>query len=209
MQQIQGQTTFEGYVIYKNEIQNPNPKIMSDSIYKEKLKLAFGGKTYLLQKYFYKGSNYKSEMTMGNIITQQLYSPSDFKLYTWMSNKDDATYLSTKESEDTIKEIKKIEGEEEILGIKCKKLSIVGTKSTVTYWYNSKYYMLRYEDYKTHQYGFWNEYLKQTGAMPLKFEYKTTNAHIITTATEVKNIKLKDSEFTLPKFKSISEIKMK
>ncbi|MFM2337252.1 MAG: hypothetical protein RL115_445 [Bacteroidota bacterium] len=205
---LEAQTSFEGYIIYRNMLLSPNPAMISDSLYQEKIKATLGGFPYFFQKYYYQGKNYKSEMNINGNTTLQLYNPNDLKLYTWSGGKEEATYVMTNVADDEIVKIEKFKEEEVILGEKCKKIVIIGKKMITTYWYNPNKYKVNYEDYKSHSYSFWNEYLKQTGALPLKFDVKTSTVHIISTANEVKVEKIKSDFFDLPKFKSVAQSKL-
>jgi hypothetical protein len=199
------QAKFEGSVMYKSEFKNLNPKAIADSVFVTRIKQALAGQTYMLQKYLYKEKNYKSEVKIGQHTTTQLYSHTDARLYTWQSNQDTATYVMANENDDKIKEIRPIEGEYEVMGIKCKKLFIISPKNVTCYWYNPEKYKISYDDYKTHTQGQWNEYLKIAGALPIKFETKTATFHIVSTAIEIKENKLNEADFRLPNFKKVSK----
>lgn len=206
--QINAQTTFEGFIAYKNELLSPNTQVISDSLYQEKIKPSFGGVPYFVQKYYYKGKYYKSVMTINGANILQVYNPNDLKLYWWSEKSEDATYVLSDEKNDEIKEIKKLDDEETVLGEKCKKLTIIGTNSITTYWYSPNKYKVNYEDYKTHNYSNWNEYLKLTGSLPLKYDVRTKTLHILSTGIEVKSEKIEDSFFDLPKFKNVTLSKL-
>jgi hypothetical protein len=197
------QGNFEGYIIYKNEPQNPSPTTISDTLFQKIIKQSLGGQNYVLQKYIYKEDNYLSEMSMGKSKTYQLYTPVQKRVYTWQEDKDTASYTLSEKYSDKIQSIKSLDGEEIVLGVKCKKLQIISTTTTTTYWYNSDTYKIDYRLYQTHNYGFWNEFLKIAGALPLKFQVKTKTYDILTTATEVKETKIMKNVFDIPKFKGL------
>jgi len=68
--------TFEGQVTYKTIMENPNPEMFTDSIFKEKiLKPVFGEQGFMLQKYFYKRNKYMSKISTGLENGFEIYSP--------------------------------------------------------------------------------------------------------------------------------------
>ena len=161
------------------------------------------GQLYSLQKYFYKGDTYKSEVGEETRKTFQVFKPKEKKLYTWQQNADTAVWVSSEQYSDKIKEVKQLEGEEDVLGIKCKKIVIISTLGETCYWYHPNKFKIDYETFKTHIYGNWSEYLKIAKALPLKYEIKSKIFHIVTTGIEVKELKINDSEFDLPLFKKV------
>jgi hypothetical protein len=205
---IHAQTSFEGYVVYKIEPQNPNKQLITDSVFYQRIKKVMSGQLYSIQKYFYKGDTYKSEVGVETKKTYQVFKSKEKRLYTWQQGVDSTIWVNSEKYSDKIKEVKQLPEEEVVLGIKCKKIVVISTIGETTYWYNPNKYKISYEAFKTHTYGNWNEYLKIAGALPLKFEVKGKMFYIITTATEVKEIKVKDSEFDLPTFKKVIQSPM-
>ena len=195
------QPSFEGFVTYKMTPQNPNVQLISDTAFYSRIKGAFGGQLYALQKYHYKNDSYKSEVEMGKIKTFQVFSPTEKKLYTWQNGADSAMIVSSETNLDKVTDIKQMEEEDLVLGIKCKKLVITTESAQTTYWYSPTKYKIDYNLFKTHNYGDWNSYLKIAGALPLKYEVKGKMFHLITTAIEVKEEAVLDTVFDLPKFK--------
>jgi hypothetical protein len=202
---IQAQTSFEGFVVYKMEPKNPNKQLISDSAFYDRIKKVMGGQLYSLQKYFYKGDTYKSEVGAEPKKTYQVFKPKEKRLYTWQQAADTAVWVDSEKYSDTIKEVIELDGEEDVLGIKCKRVVVVSNIAETTYWYNPNKFKISYEAFKSHIYGNWNAYLKIAGALPLKFEVKGKMFYIVTTATEVKEMKIQDTEFELPAFKKVSQ----
>jgi hypothetical protein len=200
---IHAQTSFEGYVVYKIEPQNPNKQLIADSIFYQRIKKVMNGQLYSIQKYFYKGDTYKSEVGVETKKTYQVFKPKEKRLYTWQQGVDSTIWVNSEKYSDKIKEVKQLPEEDVVLGIKCKKIVVISNIGETTYWYNPNKYKISYDAFKTHTYGNWNEYLKIAGALPIKFEVKGKMFYIITTATEVKEVKVKDSEFDLPTFKKV------
>ncbi len=196
---------FEGTLTYKIEPQNPNPKVISDSSFYNHIKASFNGRLYLLQKYHYKNNKYKSVVEIGESKTFQLYVSSEKRLYSWQSISDSATWVSSEINTDQIKGIKHLEEEEVVFDIKCKKVIILSEYGETTYWYNPTKFKINYELYKTHSYGNWNKYIEVTGVLPLKFELRGKTMHLITTATEVKEEKVFDTVFELPKLRLVKQ----
>ncbi|MEO5967517.1 MAG: hypothetical protein ABIP68_07600, partial [Ferruginibacter sp.] len=75
--------SFEGWITYKLEALNPNSEIISDSLFQEIMKEQFGDRGYMVQKYFYKGDNYISEVDAGKQIGYQGYNIKDKLIYAW------------------------------------------------------------------------------------------------------------------------------
>jgi hypothetical protein len=200
---IHAQTNFEGYVVYRIEPKNPNKQLIVDSVFYARIKKVMNGQLYSLQKYFYKGDTYKSEVGTEPKKTFQVFKPKEKRLYTWQQSADTAVWVDSEKYSDKIKEVRQLPDEEVVLGIKCKKIVVVSSIGETTYWYNPSKYKISYDAFKSHIYGNWNEYLKIAGALPLKYEIKGKTFYIVTTATEVKEIKVKDSEFDLPTFKKV------
>jgi hypothetical protein len=53
--------SFEGWIIFKIEARNPNPKMFPDSTWQKITKQQFGDRGYAIQKYYYKKDMYISQ----------------------------------------------------------------------------------------------------------------------------------------------------
>ena len=204
---VKAQSAFEGFVNYKIQPMNPNSKLYSDSSFYTRIRQAYNGKDYTVQKYYYKQDKYKSELeAKGGSVIYQVYNSESNKLFNWRNTTSDtAVIINAQTNRDTVIDVKQIPEIEEVLGVKCRKLVFIYKSSQVTYWYNPDKYKIDYELYKNHNYGNWNTYLKIAGALPLKFEVKAKNFLLVTTAVEIKEIPISDTEFKLPDFKVFLE----
>lgn len=181
---------FEGKVVYKLEVKNPNPNIVPDSIWDARVKDRIS-----YQKYYYKKSRYKS-ITDKKAI--QIYDPKEKSLINY-SIENDTSYVNTlpaDKSIDPVKSIKREDTDVKILGYKCKKLIVKGKLTETTYYYSPDL-EIPSKNFKGHNYGNWYQYLKETNALPLKIITKSSFVFMEMTATEVIPMKLKNSEFEI------------
>lgn len=179
---------FEGYVIYKVIMKNPNPKIISDSLWNARVP-----KKEFIHKYFYKKNKYKNIISGEGV---QLYSPTEDKIHVFKIEKDTvfSNSITTSKSIDPVISIKKLEGKETILDIKCNILVIKSKLSKSTYYYSSKL-RIPYKNFENHKYGNWSQYLEVTNSLPLKIISKSPFYFMEMTAIEIKEMKLKGSIF--------------
>ncbi|CAF3303912.1 unnamed protein product [Rotaria socialis] len=147
------------------------------------------------QDYYIKGSNYKSVFN-GAFTKMQIYKASENKSYT-LTSKNDTLYwedYSTNKDEAVKYELQK--NKETILGIACDVLIVEAKKSKTYFYFNSKY-NIDPELFKRHNYGNWYFTISKTKALPLKTVYETDQFILTSTATEIKELKLKDSLFEI------------
>jgi len=197
--------TFEGWITYKMEALNPNPKMIPDSTWQKGIKEQFGERGHIIQKYFYKKDKYISEMDAGKETGFQAYNSKDKLLYSWQLDSDTAITVDSKKYLDELVEIKDSEAVDTIMGISCKSIIVKSKMGQMTLWYNSDYFKMDASLYKGHKYGHWEQILKKIGCLPLKMEQKGFMTHIVQTATDFKEEPINDNQFTIPKFKTIIE----
>ena len=197
--------TFEGWITYKMEALNPNPKMIPDSTWQKGIKEQFGERGHIIQKYFYKKDKYISEMDAGKETGFQAYNTKDKLLYSWQLDSDTAITVDSKKYLDELVEIKDSEAVDTIMGISCKSIIVKSKMGQMTLWYNSDYFKMDASLYKGHKYGHWEQILKKIGCLPLKMEQKGFMTHIVQTATDFKEEPINDNQFTIPKFKTIIE----
>lgn len=195
--------SYQGWIDYKLEMKNPMPDKMSDAIWNQKMAERFSGATHFSQKYFYENESYMSETKMGNTINYQLYVPKEGLIYSWIKDADMATTLDSKKYSDAIKEIKYSDETEEILGITCKKITIISEMAETSYWYNSDYLKIDPTFFIGHKYGHYEALIEKTKSLPLKIEVKQFMLHMVCTAQMYEQTKLEANQFTLPKFKEV------
>lgn len=197
--------TFEGWITYKMEALNPNPKMIPDSTWQKGIKEQFGERGHIIQKYFYKKDKYISEMDAGKETGFQSYNSKDKLLYSWQLNSDTAITVDSRKYMDELVEITDSEAMDTIMGISCKSIIVKSKMGQMTLWYNSDYFKMDASLYKGHKYGHWEQILKRIGCLPLKMEQKGFMTHIVQTATDFKEEPINDNQFTIPKFKTIIE----
>jgi hypothetical protein len=189
---------FEGIITYEVKIENPNPELMSDSLFFLKSQ-----KTYI-EKYYYKGSKYKSVATINGEKETELYDPINQRLYTYDQDEDIASWTDTTKRLDEIIGIKKSEKTIELLDLNCKALAF-GLKNGIMFFIYSEKISLDANLFKEHQYNFWFDFLKITNAIPLKIKIQTQFENRTLTAINIERVKLSDKEFKIPKFEQIIE----
>jgi hypothetical protein len=197
--------TFEGWITYKLEALNPNPKMIPDSIWQQGIQEQFGERGHIIQKYFYKKEKYLSEMDAGKEKGFQAYNTKDKLLYSWQLNSDTAITVDSRKYTDELIEIIDIENADTIMGIPCKSILVKSTLGQMTLWYNADYFKMDAILYKGHKYGHWEQILKSIGCLPLKMEQKGFMTHVVQTAIDFKEEPIDDLQFSLPKFKTIIE----
>lgn len=197
--------TFEGWITYKMEALNPNPKMIPDSTWQKGIKEQFGERGHIIQKYFYKKDKYISEMNTGKETGFQAYNSKDKLLYSWQLNSDTVITVDSRKYMDELVEIKDSEAVDTIMGIPCKSIIVKSKMGQMTLWYNSNYFKMDASLYKGHKYGHWEQILNRIDCLPLKMEQKGFMTHIVQTVTDFKEEPINDNQFTIPKFKTIIE----
>jgi hypothetical protein len=197
--------TFEGWLTYKMEALNPNPKMIPDSTWQKGIKEQFGERGHIVQKYYYKKDKYISEIDAGKQTGFQAYNVKDKLLYSWQINSDTAITVDSRKSMDELVEIIDNEAVDTILGIPCKSITVKSKMGQMTLWYNSNYFKMDASMYKGHKYGHWGQILKKTACLPLRMEQKGFMAYIVQTAIDYKEEPISDNQFIIPKFKTIIE----
>lgn len=195
---------FEGWITYKVEVHNPNPEKIPDSTWQKGIKEQFGEKGYMLQKYFYKGPNYISEIEAGNQNGFQVFNPKDGLLYSWQKGSDTAFTVNSRESKDDLIEIIESDETNIVLNIACKSIVVKSKMGQMTLWYNSEYLKMDAKLYQGHVYGHWEGILHKIRCLPLKIEQKGFMSSITQTAIAYKHEEVNLTKFTIPKFKTIT-----
>ncbi len=200
---IAGQN-FEGSITYKIEAQNPNPEMITDSMWQQGMKEQFGERGHMLKTTYYKGANYLSEIDAGLSNGIQAFNPKDGLIYSWQTGTDSAISLDSKKSLDAFESITPVEGTETILGIECKGVLLKSKLGQMTLWYNPEHFALEADLYKGHIYGHWEQILGELGCLPIKIEQQGFAGHVVMTALSFKEEKLNDEKFEIPTFKEVS-----
>ena len=180
-QSFEGKITY--HTVYKSKIPN-----VSD----EQLTAMMGSS----QDYLIKGGNYKSN-TNGTMLLWQLYLNTDNKLYSKMPDSEVILWNDGGQYNDTVLSVELNKDVAEILGYKCDELILTCQSGIQKYYFNSKL-GVDVSLYTKHLYGNWYDYLKEAKALPLKSVVDTEQFSLTSLATEVKAMKIDDSEFKLP-----------
>jgi hypothetical protein len=183
---------FEGIITYKLEVKNPNPELISDSLWNVKV-----GNSISVHKYYYKSGNYKN-LVDGKEL--QIYNPESNKIYNYSIKKDTifTNIINAYKSIDSLKNIVKSDEIQFINGYDCNKLVIKSKLAESIYYYSNKV-KISAENYINHHYGNWYEYLKETNALPIKIIIKNKFLNLEMNAISVEKKKLSIREFKLPK----------
>ena len=179
---------FEGKVTYQNKYKSKIPQVTT-----EQLTSMLGTS----QEYFLKNGNYKS-VTNGTFSNWQLYINKDNKLYTKLSNKDTVYWQDASVFTDSIINFKINKNAVKICGYDCDEIIIKCKNSRQTFYFSSKF-KINSDLFKKHKCNMWYDYLKLTNAVPLKIIMDSPQYSIENVAVEIKPLKLKDSDFLLPK----------
>lgn len=196
--------SFEGQITYKTTVENPNPELVSDSIFKEKiLKPVFGERGYMLQKYFYKGNRFMSEISTGLEDGFEVYDPEQNKTYAWKTGSKEVVVRKTdKHSEmDAFVEFINTKEIDTILNIPCKKVLLKSKMGTTELWFNEDYLKVNYEDYSDYKLEHKNIIFQTYGCLP--FRAKTLNFTI--EIVEFNEESVSEDQFVIPEFDTIIE----
>ncbi|PWL32073.1 MAG: hypothetical protein DCO95_02515 [Roseivirga sp. XM-24bin3] len=193
--------TFQGTIDYKIEMMNPNPEIISDSLWQASLKESLGERGYIIQKYFYSGENYASEISAGKENGFQVFNPKDKLIYSWQADSDTATTLDSRKSFDSFIEMAENEDTEDIMGIQCKSITIKTKFGTTQIWYNNDYLKVDPKSYQGHIYGQYSYITERIKCHPLKTEMTGIGGHIISTVIDFEAVEIDSEKFKIPDFK--------
>lgn len=197
--------TFEGWILFHMEMQNPNPEFVSDSLWQATLMEQTGGLGYLPQKYFYKGENYISEIQYNTTLGYQAYNPDDGLLYSWKDQSDTAITVDSKKFIDEFISFEMIDEPETILGIPCQAAILKSKMGESKIWFNKDYFKLDPTTFQEHVYGHWNAIVREIQCLPLKYETHSFMVHTVQTAQKYEEVRVDVSKFEIPEFKTIIE----
>jgi hypothetical protein len=201
---LQGQN-FEGWIQYKLELKNPDETHFPDSAWQALLQKQFGPRGYMLQKNYYKGKQYFSELDTGKEHGVEAYNPKSGLIYAWKNGSDSATTINSRVYIDEIKSIIHKEDTMSILGIPCKSMVIKSKIGELVVWYNPEYMKMDPALYKNHVYGHMESILKEIGCLPLRIEHKSGLVQLQQTLVDYREVKLNKSLFQIPRFKVVTK----
>lgn len=148
------------------------------------------------QEYLTKNGNYKS-ITNGKFLQWQLYSKTDRKLYTKMANSEIIFWNDVSINADEVVKIEINKAVTKVLGYTCDEV-VLTCKSGIQKYYFNAAFGVDISLFEEHLYGNWYNYLKEAKAFPLKSIIENAQFTLVSTATEIKEMKLDDKEFQLP-----------
>ncbi len=192
---------FEGQITYKTTIGNPNNGMFTDSIFKEKIiKGVFGEQGFMLQKYFYKGNKYMSEISSGLENGFEVYIPEKKKIYAWKANSKEAVVKKTDEHPEIDAFVKFIDTKEidTILKLPCKKILIKSKMGTAEFWYNSDYLKVNAKDYAEFKLDHKHLIYEKYGCLPFRIRIGQLNIEVV----DFKSLEVPIEKFELPEFES-------
>lgn len=178
---------FEGKITYRCEYTSNMQNVTSEQ---------FGAMMGATQEYYIKGGSYKS-VTNGTLLQWQLYLNNENKLYNKMSNSETIFWNDGGINNDSILKSELHPKVAEILGYTCDELVLTCVSGVQKYYFNTRL-GVDLSFYTKHLYGNWFEYLKQSKSLPLKSVIETAQFTLVSTATEVKPMKLSENDFKLP-----------
>lgn len=193
----------EGWIKYKVTFKSPMPQMVSHEDYQALLEQEIGDLSNSHILYFFTPNSYACEMHFGNNVEFLAYDPNTKKVYSWEKNSKTAKLFDSKVPEDELYDIIQNPGIDTILGIPCKSIIVKTSDTYQIAWYNEDYFPIDPEVYKDHQFGHYDDILKYTKSIPVKYEIKNTILHFIQTMVEY-NIGANDPKvFEIPKFKKL------
>ncbi len=196
--------SFEGTITYKVTMGNPNPEAMSDEDWNTIMKEQLGERGYMVQKYYYKGNRYMSEIDAGQQLGYQAYNHEDSLIYSWAKDTEEAVTLDSRKQMDKLTEISEGTGVETIAGIECKSIIVKSGFGTMTLWYNSEHLQVDPSLYKGHVYAHFEQITDKIGCLPLMIKQEGLMGKLTLEAMEFKAEPVDDATFEIPSFKSVT-----
>lgn len=178
---------FEGEIIYSNEY-----KSKSSEIKDEVLNSTMGTK----QQYFIKNGNYKS-VTNGNFLLWQLYIAKENKLYNKVVNSESLLWNDAAVQGDEILNVQINKNVTSVLEYKCDEIILTCKSGIQKYYYNSKF-SVDVSKFINHKLGNWYDFVSRSNSLPLKIVLDNPQFIFISTAVEIKSLKLDDILFMIP-----------
>ena len=177
---------FEGKITYSNTYKSQNPQ-MTDQQWQSMM----GG----TQEYSIKNGDYKS-VTNGTVMQWQLYVNSENRLYSKMSNSETALWNDGLTNTDSILNSELNKNAINILGYDCDEL-ILTCKSGIQKYYFNASLKVNVNLFENHKFGNWYAFLKESNSLPLKMIVSNDQFTLESIATEVTEMKIKESELKL------------
>jgi len=177
---------FEGEVVYSNHFTS---KIQNFT--DEQLGTMIGTK----QEYFIKDGNYKSFLN-GQSVTMQLYDYRTNRLYNKTVKTDTLYWFDASINTDGVISFEIKRNADTILGNQCDAI-IMKTQTGITTIFYTTQYKVDSKAFVNHNYSNWAFFTLKTGALPLKTIIETDQFKMVSTATEIKPMKLGEEYFNI------------
>jgi hypothetical protein len=178
---------FEGKITYTLSYESKNANVSSQQ---------WASMMGTTQEYIIKGGNYKSNSN-GTLLQWQVYVNAENKLYTKMSNSQNALWNDAGIQGDEILKVEINKGVTEILGYKCDEIILTCKSGVQKYYFNSKI-AVDPKLFTNHKFGNWSYYLAKSNALPLKMIIETSQFTMETIATAISPIKVDSKTLELP-----------
>lgn len=191
----------EGWIIYKIELKNPFPMMISDENFKHLMTQEVGNLDNLYQKYFFTPDQYAHHLNFDKKIEYTVYDKTSQNVYSWEKDSKTAQVYDSKRSDDKILKLSKNNNIDTIMGIPCKSITLKTQDTYQTIWYNEDFLPIDPVAYQHHQFGAYNEILEITKSLPIKIDMKSLMTHMVMTLTEYQLEQLDPTLFNIPKFK--------
>lgn len=183
---------FQGTVTYIAEYKNPDPEVLTDSLFNKR----FEKKRILV--YYFKDNKYKTVEKENNRVN--LYEPKKNRIYDYIEGNDSVIWVEAMSQMNEIVEIIKSDETEKINSIDCNCVILKTRIGELKYYFSNKYNFDPIK-FNGHQFGIWEDYLKELGVIPLKCIVKSPFLYETLIAIDIKEEELSDKIFELPKFK--------
>jgi hypothetical protein len=179
--------SFEGKIAYQTSYKSKIPNVTDEQ---------FTGMMGTNQEYLFKDGNYKS-ITNGSLVQWQLYINKDNKLYTKMSSAPAILWNDGATNPDKVIKAEVNKNVITIAGYQCDELILTCESGIQKYYYNGK---LKADAklFENHKFANFYEVISRTNAVPLKMVIETAQFSLESVATDIKAMKLEESEFLLP-----------
>ncbi|MFT4848024.1 MAG: hypothetical protein ACI83B_000549 [Sediminicola sp.] len=178
---------FEGQITYSNTYKSQNPKMTGQQW------LKMMGDT---QNYSIKNGNYKA-ISNGSMFQWLIYVNSENMLYTKMANSEIALWNDGMVNADTVLNAVVNKNVINILGYDCDEL-ILTCKSGIQKYYFNTSLKVDISLFENHKFGNWYAFLKESNSLPLKMIVSNPQFIMESIATEVKEMKINESDLQLP-----------
>jgi hypothetical protein len=178
---------FEGQITYSNTYKSQNTKMTGQQWQK------MMGDT---QNYSIKNGNYKA-ISNGSMFQWLIYVNSENMLYTKMANSEIALWNDGMVNADTVLNVVVNKNVINILGYDCDEL-ILTCKSGIQKYYFNTSLKVDISLFENHKFGNWYAFLKESNSLPLKMIVSNPQFIMESIATEVKEMKINESDLQLP-----------